>query len=136
LLRTVGRKSRDFGVGWSTEKTRLLRVTLSAQPSDAVVAVHPLVDFRFAFETCDLNRLDTRTFGHDIPVALGNSHRFETYFCFDHPLLCQRFDLKSKGSKVSRPDLFGSHGLSSNLKDVMAKAGVIDVPTMYFLESI
>jgi len=25
---------------------------------------------------------------------------------------------------------------SSNLKDVMTKAGVIDVPTMYFLESI
>jgi hypothetical protein len=25
---------------------------------------------------------------------------------------------------------------SSNLKDVMTKAGVMDVPTMYFLESI
>jgi hypothetical protein len=25
---------------------------------------------------------------------------------------------------------------SSDLKDVMTKAGVIDVPTMYFLESI
>jgi hypothetical protein len=80
-------------------KTRLLRVTLRAQPSNAAVAVHPLVDFRFAFETRDLNRLDTRTFGDDIPVAFGNSHRFKTYFCFGHPLLCQRFDPKSKGRR-------------------------------------
>jgi hypothetical protein len=30
----------------------------------------------------------------------------------------------------------GSFATSSNLKEVMTKAGVIDVPTMYFLESI
>jgi hypothetical protein len=40
----------------------------------SAVAVHPLVDFRFAFETRDFNRFDTRTFGHDIPVAFGNSN--------------------------------------------------------------
>jgi hypothetical protein len=42
---------------------KLLGVALRAQPCDAALAVHPLVDFRFAFETRDLNRLDTRTFG-------------------------------------------------------------------------
>jgi hypothetical protein len=60
----------------------LLRVTLRAQPSDAAFAVHPLVDFSFAFETTNVNRLDTRTLGEDIPFALSNSHRFESYFCF------------------------------------------------------
>ena len=42
---------------------RLLRVTLRAQPSDAAVAVHPLVDFGFVFETPNVNWLDTRTLG-------------------------------------------------------------------------
>jgi hypothetical protein len=59
------------------------------QPSDAVITVHPLVDFGFAFETLNVNRLDTRTLGHDIPIVFGNSHRFETYFCFSHAL-CYR----------------------------------------------
>jgi hypothetical protein len=64
----------------------LLRVTLRTQPSDAAITVHPLVDFGFAFETLNVNRLDTRTLGHDIPIVFGNSHRFETYFCFSHAL--------------------------------------------------
>jgi hypothetical protein len=59
-------------------------------------------DFRFAFETRDVNRLGTRTLGQNIPVALGNSHGFETYFCFGHALLWQRFELKSKGTRVCR----------------------------------
>jgi hypothetical protein len=78
---------------------RLLRVTLRAQPSDAAFAVHPLVDFSFAFETTNVNRLDTRTLGEDIPFALSNSHRFESYFCFGHALLWQKFELKSKASR-------------------------------------
>jgi hypothetical protein len=80
----------------------LLRVTLRAQPSDAAIAVHPLVDFGFAFETRNVNRLDTRTLGQDIPVVLGNSHRFETYFCFGHALLWQQFEFKSKGMAQNR----------------------------------
>jgi hypothetical protein len=43
----------------------LLGVTLRPQPSDAAVAVHPLIDFRFAFETRDFNRPDAGTFGYD-----------------------------------------------------------------------
>jgi len=74
----------------------LLRVTLRAQPSDAAIAVHPLVDFDFAFETRNVNRLDTRTLGQDIPVVFGVSHRFEGNFCFGHPPLWQQFELKSK----------------------------------------
>jgi hypothetical protein len=77
-----------------------------------VIAIHPLVDFRFAFKTRNVDRLDTRTFGPDIPVALGNSHRFETYSCFGHWLLWQIYELKSKGvnppepgqASVSHPD--------------------------------
>ena len=80
---------------------RLLRVTLRAQPRDAAFAVHPLVDFGFAFETSNVNRLDARTLGQDIPIVLGNSHRFETYFCFGHGLLWQQFGLKSKGMAQS-----------------------------------
>jgi hypothetical protein len=41
-----------------------------------------------------------------------------------------------KGPKVARPDLFGSHELSSNPKDVMAKAGVIDVSTILLVDLI
>jgi hypothetical protein len=78
----------------------LLRITLRAQPSDAAVAVHPLVDFRFAFETRDANRLDTRTLGQDIPVALGNSYRFEIYFCFGHALVMATILIESKGTTV------------------------------------
>jgi hypothetical protein len=81
--------------------TKLLRVTLRPKPSDSAVAVHPLVDFGFAFETRNVNRLDTRTLGQDIPVAFDNSHRFETYFCFSHALLSQQFELKSKGMAQS-----------------------------------
>ena len=66
---------------------RLFRITLRAQPIDAAFAVHPFVDFGFAFETKNLNRLDTRILGEDIPVSLGNSHRFENYFCFGHALV-------------------------------------------------
>jgi hypothetical protein len=73
---SLGTRVGHLGMG-GLGKTRLLRVTLRAQPSNAAVAVHPLVDFRFAFEARDLNRLDTRTFGHDIPIAVGNSHWFE-----------------------------------------------------------
>jgi hypothetical protein len=83
------------------DRRGLLRVTLRAQPSDATVAVHPLVDVGFAFETPNVNRLDTRTLGQDIPVVLGNSHRLETYFCFGHALLWQQFELKSKGMAQS-----------------------------------
>ncbi|MGC1562553.1 MAG: hypothetical protein WA820_22260 [Bradyrhizobium sp.] len=79
---------------------RLFRVTLRAQPGDAAFAVHPLVDLAFAFETPNVNRLDTRntrTLGQDIPVVLGNSHGFETYFRFGHAPLWQQFESKSKG---------------------------------------
>ena len=65
---------------------RLLRVTFGSKPSDAALAVHPLVNFRFALEALDVNRLNAGTFGQNIPVALGNPHRFETYFCFGHAL--------------------------------------------------
>jgi hypothetical protein len=68
---------------------------------DVMFAVHPLVDFGFAFETSNVNRLDARTLGQDIPIALGNSHRFETYFCFGHGLLWQQFGLKSNGMAQS-----------------------------------
>jgi hypothetical protein len=81
---------------------KLLGVTLGPQPSDTAIAIHPLVDFRFAFETRNVNRLDTRTLGPDIPVVLGNSHRFETYSCFGHWPLWQISELKSKG--VNPPD--------------------------------
>jgi hypothetical protein len=77
--------------------TKLLCVTLRPQPSDTAVAIHPLVYFGFAFETRNVNRLDTRAFGPDIPVVLGNSYRFETYSCFRHCLLWQINELKSKG---------------------------------------
>ena len=83
-------------------ETRLLRVPLRAQPSDAAVAVHPLVDFRFAFEAREVNRLDTRKLSQDIPVVLGNSHRFKNYFCFGHAPLWQRLDQQSKVPKVSQ----------------------------------
>jgi hypothetical protein len=49
----------------------LLRVTLRTQPRDAAVAIHPFVDFGFAFESGNRNRLALRTFGENIPVALG-----------------------------------------------------------------
>jgi hypothetical protein len=65
---------------------RLLRVTLRTQPSDTAIAVHPLVNFGFAFETLNVDRFDTRIRCEDIPIPLGNSHRFEIYFCFRHPL--------------------------------------------------
>jgi hypothetical protein len=68
---------------------RLFRVTLRAQPSDAAFAVHPLVDFSFAFETTNANRLDTRTLGEDFPFALSKSHRFESYFCFGHAIMAK-----------------------------------------------
>src|SRR5947209_3354997 len=84
-------------------RTRLLGVTLGAQPRDAALAVHPLVDFRFAFETRDLNRCDPRAFGHDIPVAFGNSNGFESYSRFGHTPLCQQFELKSNGPIVPAP---------------------------------
>jgi hypothetical protein len=81
--------------------TKLLRVTLRPKPSGSAVAVHPLVDFGFAFESRNANRLDTRTLGQDIPVVFGISHRFETYFCFSHALLSQQFELKSNGMAQS-----------------------------------
>jgi hypothetical protein len=65
-------------------KQRLLGVTLRAQPRDAAVAVHPFVNFAFAFEPRDLDRLDSRILGKDIPVALGNPNGFEGYFGFAH----------------------------------------------------
>jgi hypothetical protein len=72
------------------------------QPSDTAIAIHPLVYFGFAFETRNVNRLDARAYGPDIPVILGNSHRFETYSCFGHWRLWQINELKSKG--VIPPD--------------------------------
>src|SRR5882757_10321318 len=89
------------GVCCVTE-TRLLRLPLRAQPSDAAVAVHPLVDFRFAFEAREVNRLDTRKLSQDIPVVLGNSHRFTNYFCSGHAPLWQRLEPQSKVPKVSQ----------------------------------
>ena len=41
---------------------RLLRVTFGSKPSDAALAVHPLVNFRFALEALDVNRLNAGTF--------------------------------------------------------------------------
>ena len=63
---------------------RLFRVPLRAQPSDTAIAVHPLFDFGFAFETLNVDWLYTRIFGKDIPVALVNSDRLESYSCFGH----------------------------------------------------
>src|SRR5258708_39733515 len=83
-------------------ETRLLRVPLRAQPTDAALAVHPLVDFCFAFEAREVNRLDTRKLSQDIPVVLGDSHRFKTYFCFGHAPLWQRLEPQSKVPKVSQ----------------------------------
>ena len=80
-------ESRWRGLALAGAK-RLLRVTLRPQPSDAAAAVHPLIDFRFAFETSDENRLHTRAFGQDVPVVLSISYGFENYFCFGHALLC------------------------------------------------
>jgi hypothetical protein len=70
---------------------------LRSQPSDAAIAVQPLIDFGFAFETRDVNRVDARAFGQNIPVVLGNSHRFEGYSSFGHAPLWQQIELKAKG---------------------------------------
>jgi hypothetical protein len=76
-------------------KNILLSVTLRTQPCDAAVAIHPFVKFGFAFEPCDLNGLALWTFGQNIPVALGYSDGFESYFRFCHGVLCARFEGKS-----------------------------------------
>jgi hypothetical protein len=61
----------------------------------------------FYFEAREVNRLDTRKLSQDIPVVLGNSHRFKTYFCFGHAPLWQRLDQQSKVPKVSQVDIEG-----------------------------
>ena len=63
---------------------RLLSVTLRAQPRDASVAIHPFVNFCFAFEPCDFNGFTLRTFCKNIPVAFGYSDGFKSDFRFCH----------------------------------------------------
>jgi hypothetical protein len=66
-----------------------LGVTLRAQPGDAAVAVHPVIDIGFAFQAGDFTGVGARVFSHDIPVVVCVPDGFEGYFCFCHALLCR-----------------------------------------------
>jgi hypothetical protein len=77
--------------GEDTQLQPLFRVTLRAQPSNAAIAVHPVISISFVFQASDFPGADARILSNNTPVVLRVSDDFECHFCFCHELLCMFF---------------------------------------------
>jgi hypothetical protein len=66
----------------------LFGVTLRAQPSNAAIAIHPVINVGFAFQAGNFPGIGAGILSHNIPVVLCVSNGFECHFCFCHDLLC------------------------------------------------
>jgi hypothetical protein len=71
--------------------SHLFGITLRGQPSNAAIAVHPVISISFVFQASDFPGADARILGHNTPVVLRVSDDFECHFCFCHELLCLFF---------------------------------------------
>jgi hypothetical protein len=74
----------------------LFRVTLSAQPSNTAIAVHPVISISFVFQASDFPGIDARILSRNTPVVLRVSDDFECHYCFCRGALWRRFEWKSK----------------------------------------
>jgi hypothetical protein len=66
----------------------LFRVALRAQPSNAAIAIHPVISISFVLQTADFPCIGPRVFSRNTPIFLRVSDDFECHFCFCHGLLC------------------------------------------------
>ena len=98
-LATTERESKLLFHRWNknccgeddTQLQPLFRVTLRAQPSNAAIAIHPVISIRFVFQASDFPGVNARILSHNTPVVLRVSDDFESHFCFCHELLCMFF---------------------------------------------
>jgi hypothetical protein len=93
-------RSRDHArpgeaAGCALEASGSLSVSLTAEPSDTTISVHPVVDIGLAVKAGDFSGFSARVLSHDNPVVVRVTDRSEGHFCFCHGTLCRQY-LKSE----------------------------------------
>ena len=102
-------RSRDHArsgeaAGCALEASGSLSVSLTAEPSDTTISVHPVVDIGLAVKGGDFSGFSARVLSHDNPVVVRVTDRSEDHFCFCHAALSRHLSQK----RIPR-----AHGLSS-----------------------
>jgi hypothetical protein len=85
-------RSRDHArpgeaAGCALEASGSLSVSLTAEPSDTTISVHPVVDIGLAVKAGDFSGFSARVLSHDNPVVVRVTDRSEGHFCFCHGTL-------------------------------------------------
>jgi len=88
-------RSRDYArsgeaAGCALEASGSLSVSLTAEPSDTTISVHPVVDIGLAVKAGDFSGFSARVLSHDNPVVVRVTDRSEGHFCFCHGTLCRQ----------------------------------------------
>lgn len=89
-------RSRDHArpgeaAGCGLEASGSLSVSLTAEPSDTTISVHPVVDIGLAVKAGDFSGFSARVLSHDNPVVVRVTDRSEGHFCFCHGTLCRQY---------------------------------------------
>ena len=89
-------RSRDHArpgeaAGCALEASGSLSVSLTAEPSDTTISIHPLVDIGLAVKAGDFSGFSARVLSHDKPVVVRVTDRSEGHFCFCHGTLCRQY---------------------------------------------
>ena len=74
-----------------SEASGSLSVSLTAEPSDTTISVHPVVDIGLAVKAGDFSGFSARVLSHDNPVVVRVTDRSEGHFCFCHGTLCRQY---------------------------------------------
>ena len=77
--------------GCALEASGSLSVSLTAEPSDTTISVHPVVDIGLAVKAGDFSGFSARVLSHDNPVVVRVTDRSEGHFCFCHGTLCRQY---------------------------------------------
>ena len=92
-------RSRDHArpgeaAGCALEASGSLSVSLTAEPSDTTISVHPVVDIGLAAKAGDFSGFSARVLSHDNPVVVRVTDRSEDHFCFCHAALSRHLSQK------------------------------------------
>jgi hypothetical protein len=72
-----------------------LGIALGAQPTDASIAVHPIIDIGLAVKAGDFSGFSAGVLSHDSPVVVRLTDSSESHSCFCHDTLCRQYVQKT-----------------------------------------
>ena len=78
-----------------------LGVALGAQPTNATIASHPVIDIGLAVKAGDFSGFSAGVLSHDSPIVVRLTDRSEDHFCFCHDTLCRRYVQKTNSALLA-----------------------------------